>query len=313
MPQVSEVHIDAALTNVSVAYQNPAFAADVIVPPVPVRKQSDKYYIYDPERERFRSTSDHRAPGAKTNEIDFGLSTDNYFCDDHALASAVPDEERANADPVLQPAIDRTEFLTEKIALNKEIALASRIITGSDIPGESLSGTSQWSDYDDSDPVSVVEAKKGAIQEAVQEIPNTLVLPYQVFQKVRLHPKVTERMKYTGLGIASPKELAELFDVDQVLVPRALKNTAARGQTASLDYVWGKNAFLCYIPPRPGLMRVSLGYTFVWTMAPGNIQGYVVETWRDDSRKSDMVRVQRYYDQKITAPGACYLWKDAVA
>ena len=54
MPEVSQVHIDAALTNVSVAYRNPDYIADIIAPQVAVRKQSDKYYIYDAERERFR-------------------------------------------------------------------------------------------------------------------------------------------------------------------------------------------------------------------------------------------------------------------
>jgi hypothetical protein len=35
--------------------------------------------------------------------------------------------------------------------------------------------------------------------------------------------------------------------------------------------------------------------------------------WREERRKADMVRVQRYYDQKIIASGAVYVWKDAVA
>lgn len=313
MPEVTQVHIDAALTNVSVAYQNPAYVSDIIAPPVPVLKQSDKYYIYDPERERFRATNDTRAPGARTNEVDFALSTDNYFCDDHALSSVIPDEERENADPIIQPAIDRTEFLTDKIDLNKEIAIAQRIITGNDIPGETLSGTDQWNDYDNSDPVVTVEEKKAAVQAAIQEIPNTLVLPYQVFQKVRLHPAVTDRVKYSNLGIAGPDVLAQIFDVERVLVPRSFKNVAARGQTADLQYVWGKHAFLCYIPVRPAMMHVALSFSFLWTQAPGSINGRIVEMWRDHPRKSDVIRVQRYYDQKIIAAGACYLWKNAVA
>jgi hypothetical protein len=313
MPEVSQVHIDVALTNVSVAYQNPDYIADLIAPPVPVRKQSDKYYIYDPQRERFRQTDDRRAPGAEANEVDFALSTDNYFCEDHALESAIPDEERENADPPVQADIDRTEFLTDKILLNKEIVLASRIRTGSDIPSETLSGTDQWSDFDNSDPVADVEDQKATIQAAVQVIPNTLVLPYPVYQKVRLHPSVIEKVQYVKLGLVGPDVLAQLFDVERVLVPRAFKNTAAPGQDAVLEYVWGKDAFLCYVPPRPALKQVAGAYSFMWTVAPGSIHGHIVEVWREDRRKADMVRAQRYYDQKIIAPGAFYRWKDAVA
>ncbi|MBM3334198.1 hypothetical protein FJY63_06010 [Candidatus Sumerlaeota bacterium] len=313
MPEVSQVHIDAALTNVCVAYSNPNFVADLIAPPVAVRKQSDRYFIYDAARERFRSSNDRRAPGAEASEVDFALSNDNYYCEDHALESVIPDEERENADPPIQPEIDRTEFLLEKIILNKELVLATRIRTGSDIPGETLSGTSQWSDYTNSDPVTAVETRKATIQEAVQVIPNTLVLSYPVYAKVRLHPKVTERTQYMTLGTADPKTLATLFDVEQVLVARTMKNVAAPGQSPSLEYVWGKDAFLCYVPPRPALKRVAFAYSFVWTMAPGNVAGYVVEVWRENRRKADMIRVQRYYDQKVIAPGAIYIWKSAVA
>jgi len=313
MPEVSQVHIDAALTNVCVAYSNPNFVAEQIAPPVAVRKQSDRYFIYDAARERFRSSDDKRAPGAEANEVDFALSNDNYYCEDHALESVIPDEERENADPPIQPEIDRTEFLMEKIILNKEIALATRIRTGSDIPGETLSGTSQWSDYTNSDPVAEVEAHKATIQEAVQVVPNTLVLPYEVYAKVRLHPKVTSRTQYLDLGIADVSALKKLFDVDSVLIARALKNVAAPGQTADLDYVWGKDAFLCYMPSRPAPKRVAFAYSFVWTMAPGSVAGHVVEVWRENRRKADMIRVQRYYDQKVIAPGAIYLWKNAVA
>jgi hypothetical protein len=201
----------------------------------------------------------------------------------------------------------------DKIDLNKEIVLATRIRTGSDIPGETLSGTDQWSDYTNSDPVSAVEGKKATIQQEVQVLPNTLVLPYEVYQKVRLHPKVIEKVQYVKLGVVGPDVLAQLFDVERVLVAKAFKNVAARGQAASLEYVWGKDAFLCYMPARPALKQTALAYTFVWTVAPGSVNGRVVEVWRENRRKADMIRVQKYYDQKIIAAGACYLWKDAVA
>ncbi len=315
MPEVSQVHIDAALTNISIAYKNPAFISDIVAPPVNVKKQSDKYFIYDESRERFRETDDKRAPGAEANEVDFELSTDNYFCDDHALISVIPDEERSNADEAIKPDIERVEFLTDKIALNKEIQLVERIAADSDIPGESLSGEFQWSDYENtetSDPIAAVEAKKSLIQQGVQIMPNTLILPYEVFQKVRFHPKVIEKIQYVKMGVATSSILADLFDVERVLVPRALKNTAKRGQDASLSNVWGKNAALLYIPQRPSPRTVAFAYSFIWS-PEGSVSGYIAETWRANNRKADVVKVQRYYDQKIVAPKACYLWKTAIA
>lgn len=312
MPESSQVHVNVALTNVSVRYQNPAFIADLVAPPVAVRKQQDKYYIYDSEREAFRATGDHRAPGAEANEVDFALSTDSYYCEDHALTSVVPDEERENADPVLQPDIDRTEFLSGKIALNKEIELAKLVDAGTGLGGTTLTGPSQWS-HADSDPINAVEAGRAAVMEKIQAVPNVLVLPQEVFSKVRTHADVLAAVQYTTHGLPTPRVLAELFDVDQVLVPRSVKNVANPGQTADMDYVWGKNAFLCYVPPRPGLKTVGFAYTFDWTQAPGAVNGRLVEKWRDHTRKSDVIRVQRYYDQKVISGDAIYVWNDAVA
>ncbi len=67
------------------------------------------------------------------------------------------------------------------------------------------------------------------------------------------------------------------------------------------------------VPPRPGLKTVGFTYTFQWAAAPGSLQGHLVEVWREERRKADMVRVQRYYDQKIIATGAVYVWKSAVS
>jgi hypothetical protein len=312
MPTTNQVHIDTALTNVSVAYKNAHYIADTLAPAIGVRKQSDKYFVYDTDRDRFRKTNDLRAPGTEAAEVDFALSTDSYFCDDHALESTIADEERENADPPLAPAIDRTEYLMDKIHLNKEIELAELVSTDPGVQSETLSGTDQWSDFDNSDPLDDVEQGRATVLDSVQELPNTLVLPYEVYAKVRLHPLIKEMMASAQLGAATAESLAQIFDVEQVLVPRAFRNTANPGQAAQMEYIWGKNALLCHVPTRPGLKTVGLAYTFVWSAAPGSLDGRLVETWREPRRKADMLRVQRYYDQKLIAPGAAYVWKSAV-
>lgn len=313
MPSPSQVHIDAALGNVSVAYRNEAFIAEEIARPVPVRRQSDRYFIIDAERERLRPQADRRAPGTEADEVDFALSSDAYFASDHALESVVPDEERDNADPAIQPEIERTEFLMEKLLLNQEVALSTALRTPGALPGINYTlANTRW-DNADVDPVAAVETGRTAIQQAVQAIPNTLVLSWPVYQKLRTHPKIAERIKYVRMGIAGPTELAQLFDVERVLIARAFQNNANRGQVPAVNYVWGNDAILCHVPARPGLKTIALAYTFVWSLAPGSLGGHLVETWREDRRKADMIRVQKYYDQKIVASGAGYIWRNAIS
>lgn len=312
MPDVSTVHYDVTLTNVSIAYENSAYIAPAIAPEVPVRRQSDRYFIYDPARERFRSSDDARAPGAEAGEVDFALSTDSYYCDDHALESAIPDEERANSDAPLRPEIDRVEFLTDKLLLNTEINLAAKLRDPNVIPGVDLSATHPWSDNTDGDPIGDVETGRAAILTAVQALPNTLVLPYAVYTTVRNHPSITDRVKYTSNGAVGVNGLAELFDVERVLVARAVRNTALPGRDPVMEPIWGKDALLLHVPRRATLKTIAASLTFAWTAAAGSSRGVSVQTWREERRKATMVRVQKYYDQKITAPGAAYLLRNAI-
>ena len=62
-----------------------------------------------------------------------------------------------------------------------------------------LSGDDQWSAAL-SDPVAEIEERKAAIIESVQVVPNTLVLPYEVYAKVRVHPSITQRALLASAG-----------------------------------------------------------------------------------------------------------------
>ncbi len=313
MPDVTQVHHDVALTNVSVAYKNSAFIASEIAPEVLVRRQSNKYFVFDPDRESLRSTDDQRSPGAEANEVNFDLSSDSYYCDDHALESVIPDEERENADSPLQPEIERTEFLADKILLNQEINLATLLRDDSLMPGHDIASAGNRWDQDTIDPVDDIETARTAITASTQTIPNVLVLPFEVYQKVRNNPKITDRVAYSRMGVFGPTELAQLFDVERVLVPRAVRNTAAMGQSPVLENIWGKDALLLHVPPRAGLKIVTPALTFVWGQATGSLRGTSVQTWREERRKASMIRVQKYYDQKLVAPSAGYLITNAIS
>lgn len=313
MPDVSTVHFDVALTNVSLAYRNGAFIAAEIAPDVLVRRQSDRYFIHDANREGLRPANDGRAPGAEAGEVGFALSSDGYYCDDHALESAIPDEERENADAPLQPEIDRVEFLTDRILLNQEINLAAKLRDASLVPNIDLDAASTRWDETGADPVANIEAGRAAILAATQQLPNTLVLPFAVYTAVRNCEAVIDRVKFTNGGTVGTQSLAELFDVERVLVARAVKNTAAAGQAAVMAPIWGRDALLLHVPARVSLKSVAPVLTFAWSQAAGSSRGVSVQTWREERRKSTMVRVQKYYDQKIVAAGAAYLLRNAIA
>jgi len=301
-----DVVIDPALSNVSVKYTNDSFIADQIFPVMPVSKQTGKYYIYDKSNLRVDKTN--RAVGSGANEVDFGLSTGTFACDDHALKGFVADEIQDQAEAALNPLIDETEMLTEKLLLDREVALAAIInATGTMTSNTTLAGTSQWSDYTNSDPIGDIRTARTTVHANTFKKPNTLILGKQVFDMLCDHPDIVERVKYSALGVVTAELLARVFQVEKVLVGEAGKNSAVEGQTDSLAYVWGKHAVVAYIAPKVGLKTLTLGITFTYKTR-------MVKRWRDEDREGTYVRIgQDNYVQKLVAVGCGYLIYNAIA
>lgn len=319
------VHIDRALTQISLGWPNGNLAGEVLFPTVKVMKQSDKYYVFG--REGWLPEQDYRAPGTQANEVvGAALSTDTYYAQEHALQIAVTDEERQNADPPMAPDRDGTNIITSKIMLGRERLIQTLATTtgnyGSGL-STTLSGTSQWNDYANSDPISDLRTGKVAVNARIFTDPNVAVIPYQVMAKLEDHPDFLERIKYSERAIFSPELLASVLGFDRVVVPGVGINSANAGQPSTLGYLWGKDVVLAYVPSSPGLRIPAYGYEFVWGGA-GAGQAQYVDRWREDRRKSDVIRVCRYYDLKLVAQGdvgtsdagkviAGYLIKAAVA
>src|SRR5437667_2286110 len=130
MITANQVHVDAALGNISVAYTNPDYVfQQEVFPVVPVDKQSDVYFKFS--KQHFRAYPDAKRPGGDVNEIPIDLdSRGNYFCDGHALDYPQPDEIVSNADPGADIDIETTLKVTEAIRLNEEIGGAGKIVAG---------------------------------------------------------------------------------------------------------------------------------------------------------------------------------------
>lgn len=302
----SDVVIDPALSNVSIKFTNDTYIADMILPTIKVSKQTGKYYVYDKANLRIDRTE--RAAGSGANEIDFGLTTASFSCDDHALKSFVADEIQDQAEAALNPLIDETETITDKLLLDRENNAATLLTTAANFTNTStLSGTSQWSDYANSDPIGDIRTARTTVHAATFKKPNTLVIGKQAFDMLCDHPDIVERVKYSQLGVVTEELLARIFQLEKVIVGTAGKNTANEGQTDSLSYVWGKHALVCYIAPRVGLKTLTLGATFTYATRE-------VKRWRDEDREGTYVRVGKdNYVQKLIAETCGYLYRSVVA
>lgn len=327
-PTPGDVHVNAPLTNISIAYMQKAenFVASRVFPNIPVSKQSDRYYVYD--RGDFnRDEMKERAPGTESAGGSYKLdSTPTYYCTQYSFHKDIPDQVRANADAALNPDREATGFVTTKALIRREKAFAATYFTTGkwsvDITG--VSGTpstnqvKQWNDAA-ANPIEDVRLGKRYIAERTGFEPNKLVLGRAVYDTLVDHPDIIDRVKYGQSGVGGPARvtkanLAALFEVDEILVMNAIENTAKEGQANSHAFIGGKKALLIYSTPEPGLMTPTAGYTFSWTGLMGNgVEGNRIRSFRREKLQSDRVEIDICFDMKLVAADLGYFWDSIVA
>lgn len=315
-PTAGDVHVNTPLTNMSVAYMQDAknFIADRVFPNLPVQKQSDRYYIYN--RGDFnRDEMEVRAPGTESKGSGYDLdNTPTYFANKYAFHKDIPDDIRSNSDSVLDADRDATLYLAQKALIKRErVWAANYFATGkwttlyTGVSASPGTGTVlQWNDKN-ATPIEDVRAAKTAILLLTGFEPNVLVLGRQVYDKLADHPEFIDRVKYgqTGSSANTPAKanleiMAQLFEVDEVLVMNAIYNTAAQGATDSNSFVGGKSALLVYRTKTPGLLVPTGGYTFSWTGYLGaSANGTRMKKFRMEQLGSDRAEIEMAFDLKL--------------
>lgn len=327
-PTVGAWHTDAALTNISIAFLQSAggFVSSRVFPQVGVQKQSDVYYEID--RGMFnRSQAKKRAPGTKVAEGGFDLTTASYLCEERGISKVIPDQVRANADPAVPPERLAAEFVAMQMMLEKEIGWAAAYFATSiwttDITGVASSPSAgeviHWSDATNGDPIGDIRTGVDTVLESTGFKPNKLTIGRQVFTQLIDHPDIQARISGGATtsqpSLANRNLLAQIFELDEVIVGEAIQNTAGENLTNSHSFILGKNALLSYSPPTPGLMIPSAGYTFAWDgyLMGTNEMGFVTDTIRRSEEDSDVVRGRSHYSQKLVAADLGYFFSGIVA
>src|SRR5574337_979870 len=274
MPQPDRAqYYDQLLTNVGIAYyqSNDSFVSTQVAPVIPVERQSAKYYVIT-QNDAMRDEMQLRANGDESAGSGFGLSTDSYNCDVFALHKDITEQDRANWNMavvsiedattrfLVQQGLQRLErqFVTDYFTTGKWTA------TGSDAAPGNL-----WNDFTQSDPISDVQDYKTAVLKGTGFEPNTLIVGYEVWAKLRQHPSLLSRVT-GGATVGNPAQMshqtvAALLDVERLLVAKAVKATNKENETAAYDFIFGKSALLAYVPPAPTPLTPSAMYTFAWT------------------------------------------------
>ncbi|MBS3936001.1 MAG: major capsid protein [Sulfuritalea sp.] len=312
MPQMTPAGarvVDPILSTVAQGFKNAAMVGMSLFPYVPVGQRGGRILSFG--REDFALYATGRAPGANTKRMQFGYAAGSYALEQHALEGVVPQEllQEAQAVPGIDLARGAVAKVQNIIALRLEKAQAD-LATNAALYGAgnkvTLAGASQWNDYTGtSNPAANIETAKEAVRAAIGKRPNTVVMGAAVFARLRQHPTILDRIKYTGRDSATPELLASLFGVQAVLIGDAIFDN-----NGAFADVWGKSVVVAHteVSGIADMGQPTFGYTY-------RLGGYpLVETpYEDRNAKSWIYPVTDEVSPVIAGASAGYLISAAVA
>ncbi len=314
-PLRSEVHVNRPLSNVSNAIIQDAneYVCDKVFPVVSVAKESDLYFQFD-RSYWFRTGAQVRAPGTESAGGGFRVRADqSYYCKKMAYHMDVSDEIVVNADSEINVMQAATDFVTRNVLLRREKDFFARYFAPGVWGGFGLTNSNgvyttadftpsiPWS-ADNSNPMADIAALKTGIKRTTAQDANTLVVGYDVNERLKQHPLVIRRLQTTSLAVATEDLIAQLFGVDKYLVASAVENVVQEGQTPAYNFMMGGKILLVHAAKSPALMTCSAGYTFSWTGLLGaSALGARIKTFRLEHLESTRVESEIAYDQKLVS------------
>jgi hypothetical protein len=147
--------------------------------------------------------------------------------------------------------------------------------------------------------------------------PNTFIMPFDAVGVVENHPRVVARYTYTSVFNADAwKQLLGLppeatNELNMFVVDSRYNSADNIDATESIATFWGQDAWIGLVDQEPGQNTKTFGKTFSQIYPDGSIRP--TDRWREEARKSDLVRTSYKYDLKVVSGVAGYLISNAVA
>lgn len=303
---------DRLLTQASSMYIPQGYISEMLLPSIGVKETTGKLGKYGNNHLRIENSL-KAGRGAYRRVETITRSTETYTIEGHGLEGLVTKDDYRNVQVPFKAEEDETIGLTTSLWLGKEKSLADSLGSTSILTqNTTLSGTDQYSDYLNSDPLDDFDTARLAVRDGCGMLPDTVTMSYPVYSKLRYHPQILDSLgfKENRPGGLSVQELADAMDVRRILIGEAMYNNSKEGQADSLADVWGKNIVFSVSPERAAVRQISLGYLVQYEgQAPRKVYKYAV----NNPPESNGILVEDEYDMFLSNVNAAYLIKNAIA
>ncbi len=304
--------VDPVLTGIVVNYHNNAYIADQVLPRLnPILPKKEFKYMTFAFGQAITLPDTKVGRKGEPNTVEFEGNEQTGSCDDYGLDDIIPVDDIRQAPAGYDPQAFAAQRLMDLIELDREVRVANMVFNPATYAATNkiqLAGASQWSDPA-SDPI-------GDFRDAADSMiarPNTAIMGRLSWSALRSNAKIVSAISVSGTesGQATLRAVADLLELDEIIIGEAFVNSAKPGQPVQRLRTWGKH---CALIRREKLATsMSDMPTFGWTAQYGTRVSGTLDEPKIGLRGSVRVRSGESVAEVISAPDLGFFFQDVAA
>jgi hypothetical protein len=258
-----------------------------------------------------------RAPGSGYSRGKFKFTNDSYATQENGAEEPIDDREAELYINFFDAEVVATLRAYSSVLMNQEVRIASLLFNPSTytVGNGMYADVTDWTNATSATPIDDVKNRGQAMWNKVGMYPNAMVLNRQRWRDLIRCAQVIDAIEASGAG--SPAKMRDVttqmvaatMDLDDIIIADAAINNAAENQDASLSQIWsGSYASLVRVCTSQDIKEPGFGRTFHWS-ADGSSPGGTVETYRDETVRSDIARVRHDTHEKVLYTECAQLMK----
>ncbi|MBX3467180.1 MAG: hypothetical protein KF878_09825 [Planctomycetes bacterium] len=260
-----------------------------VLRPFKVAAAAGNFSVVPPTEYHRDAAAVKRAPGAGYHRDELRFGQQAWNCEERGAEELLDDRERAaygyTGIRFDQIGADRS---VAKVLRNLEIEVAGLVQDSSGLSGQATGAGTAWTTHASATPLKNLLAARTSFRNLNGVYPNALVIEDRALVEMEQCAEYLDRVKYTQ----GPKDqsemagLAALLKVDEIIVAASTRNTAGLGLSPTFAGIWNPAIVsLVRVARSDDLREMTTGRTFM-------LEDLVIDEYRDESRRSDVVRAR---------------------
>ena len=244
-----------------------------------------------------------RDSGSGYNRGIRSFSSANYSTDEFGLEEIVPDDTAKDLNRFFSYESETAKFLLRQLKLSHEKRVSDLLWAGS--TPFTISDQTRAVAYTNTNIATVdvardVAAAKLALNQYGYEV-NCIAMSANVFELIRRSTLLQNQffgvISNTGARLLSEQEIAAALGVQNLLVGRAAINSAGKNKAYSGSFVVPDTKIIVGQIASGEFTAGGIGRTLVWS--GDSAGGFVSESYRDEARRSQVLRVRMNTDEVV--------------